>query len=612
MYKFNKMRTDDCNRVLSLPQIPQRTDAWYSARKTMVTASEVPSILGATIGNSSFDHQVRKRKSGSPSPDSSPAAWGREFEPIAIKIFESKQNVKVYQLGLITHNKYPWLGASPDGITSDGKLIEIKCPLTRAIDDTPPEDYWIQCQIQMETCNIDECWLMVCRFSKEDADAEDGLVDYRLHIINRDREWFKSVYNDLFDFSQLICTISNKRFIPTVSAPVPFSSLANVLTGNKLADWYSLYGQDKNESQDSETKYGHRFSHAVATMSMIRKNEMRLTFESIISQYGKIQNKSEKIYGPLTVNPNLGALRNVEVVYNSVICKVDYLINKSILDIVFSKLGILLPPTLNLENIDWFPINITGNVPIGDNPNMVCSDEFGLLALSMQAVYHSLNDTIATKGQSVGIVLRYAEPDRAGKVAPNNKISSVCCSAISRLGIDTILADAVSWHRKLVADDNMRNIDIAELSVDPTRLCSNNQWRVACKKEALARRDIGLIRGIGRVHRESYINDNIFRWDDPRFYESVNNYQRAIIDSNLSQKISYNNKIDEALLKDALYIDVETVPLCFLHKVENDPWISDITLIGVGWIQGGYWQYRTFGVEGIGGSYQKKMYHAFA
>ena len=35
----------------------------------------------------------------------------------------------------------------------------------------------------METCNIDMCYLMVCRFTKEDTIDEDGLVDYRIHEI---------------------------------------------------------------------------------------------------------------------------------------------------------------------------------------------------------------------------------------------------------------------------------------------------------------------------------------------------------------------------------------------------------------------------------------------
>ena len=35
---------------------------------------------------------------------------------------------------MITNYKYPFLGVSPDGITDNGKMLEIKCPFSRNID----------------------------------------------------------------------------------------------------------------------------------------------------------------------------------------------------------------------------------------------------------------------------------------------------------------------------------------------------------------------------------------------------------------------------------------------------------------------------------------------
>lgn len=40
-----------------------------------------------------------------------------------------------HEIGLHPHPVYNWLGGSPDGITESGKLLEIKCPMMRAIKD---------------------------------------------------------------------------------------------------------------------------------------------------------------------------------------------------------------------------------------------------------------------------------------------------------------------------------------------------------------------------------------------------------------------------------------------------------------------------------------------
>ena len=64
--------------------------------------------------------------------------------------------------------------------------------------------------------------------------------------------------------------------------------------------------------------------------------------------------------------------------------------------------------------------------------------------------------------------------------------------------IDLLINDAVQWRHRLKTDEDLININIDELSVDPTRF-SLYKWRSICKREAIKRRDIGLIRGIGQL-----------------------------------------------------------------------------------------------------------------
>ena len=83
--------------------------------------------------------------------------WGTMLEPLAKKLFHEIYGKRIYDLGFIEHPKYNFLGATPDGILKNGTLVEIKCPYTRNINDDIPEHYKIQCQLQMEVWDLNEC-----------------------------------------------------------------------------------------------------------------------------------------------------------------------------------------------------------------------------------------------------------------------------------------------------------------------------------------------------------------------------------------------------------------------------------------------------------------------
>eukprot|EP00112_Aurelia_sp_Birch-Aquarium-sp1_P025768 Seg8764.1 transcript_id=Seg8764.1/GoldUCD/mRNA.D3Y31 product="hypothetical protein" protein_id=Seg8764.1/GoldUCD/D3Y31 len=64
--------------------------------------------------------------------------WGRDKEKIALQQYLESHcdpRMKVMECGLIINPRWPWLGASPDGVLIDaGKVaggIEIKCPFSK-------------------------------------------------------------------------------------------------------------------------------------------------------------------------------------------------------------------------------------------------------------------------------------------------------------------------------------------------------------------------------------------------------------------------------------------------------------------------------------------------
>lgn len=199
----------------------QQSVEWYDIRQNMLTASEIASILDCNIYQTSFDLLIKKLSPIEHITNES-MAWGNMFEQIAIKFYEFMKKESVFPIGLVSHQKYKWLGASPDGLLLSEKLLEIKCPNRRSIGGKIPLYYWIQMQIQMEVCNIDECDYFECVFHKysdkeeyetdiENIDIKnhfiynDSIIYYKLvesHLknIKRDKKWFSENVSKLITF----------------------------------------------------------------------------------------------------------------------------------------------------------------------------------------------------------------------------------------------------------------------------------------------------------------------------------------------------------------------------------------------------------------------------
>lgn len=116
----------------------------------------------------------------------SPMHWGQKYEPVSVMYYEQHYGTRVDEYGCIQHDLYSFLGASPDGIVTDisssryGRMLEIKNIVNREITGIPAKAYWVQMQLQMEVCGLDECDFLETRFKEypdESAfDADAGLA----------------------------------------------------------------------------------------------------------------------------------------------------------------------------------------------------------------------------------------------------------------------------------------------------------------------------------------------------------------------------------------------------------------------------------------------------
>ena len=163
-----------------LPQPEQKTQDWYKMRHELITASNINKIFTSQSQKNSliydkckpYDPDSNARKNNWHATGS--LQWGNLYEPISIMFYEFMNNTVISDFGCIVHDKYKYIGASPDGINTDpnsylyGRMIEVKNIVNRDITGIPKDDYWVQMQIQMETCNLEECDFIETRFKEYD------------------------------------------------------------------------------------------------------------------------------------------------------------------------------------------------------------------------------------------------------------------------------------------------------------------------------------------------------------------------------------------------------------------------------------------------------------
>lgn len=175
------------------PQPEQKTKEWYKMREEKITASSGADAINESKYNSLLDLLESKLGIGKPFKENYHVHHGKKLENIATLIYEYINNVKVGEFGLVPHMSTPhvsFLSASPDGIctcsTLDGKfsplvgrMLEIKCVTTRQLNTKGPEHmivtkeqedlgivphvYWVQMQLQLECCDLEECDFWQCK-----------------------------------------------------------------------------------------------------------------------------------------------------------------------------------------------------------------------------------------------------------------------------------------------------------------------------------------------------------------------------------------------------------------------------------------------------------------
>tara|TARA_Y100000389_G_scaffold193680_1_gene222721 strand:+ start:2249 stop:3577 length:1329 start_codon:yes stop_codon:yes gene_type:complete len=188
------------NNLRNKPQPDQRTNEWYIYRHNLITASSVHKVFGTEsqindlINEKTSDLNLEYHNNLN---INDARHWGNKYEDLSIMFYELFFDTKVEDFGCLPHDKYNFIGASPDGInvkennTRYGRMLEIKNVVSRVITGTPKEDYWIQMQQQLEVCDLNECDFLETKFieyENYDEFENDNECNYgvKMEHINKD------------------------------------------------------------------------------------------------------------------------------------------------------------------------------------------------------------------------------------------------------------------------------------------------------------------------------------------------------------------------------------------------------------------------------------------
>jgi hypothetical protein len=176
----NKFLEKHIEKLQNLSFIEQKSDEWFRQRHQIISASIAYKAVSDSVckRNSLIYKKCNKITIFNSKNITTPFHHGHKYEPLSIKLYEFLNNTKVGEFGCIMHPKYYFLGASPDGINIKrdnplfGRLLEVKNIVNRIINGIPSEAYWVQMQLQMECCQLNECDFLETRFKEYKSEEE--------------------------------------------------------------------------------------------------------------------------------------------------------------------------------------------------------------------------------------------------------------------------------------------------------------------------------------------------------------------------------------------------------------------------------------------------------
>lgn len=159
-------------------------EEFLSARTSGIGGSDAAAILGLSKWKTPLAVYQEKRGEVAPQDDNEAMLWGRVLEPVIRQQYAERtgRTVRIPD-NLIRHGSHGWMIANLDGMTDDGRVVEIKTARVAAGwgepgTDEVPQEYLLQVQHYMA----------VTGFPVADIAVLIGGSDFRLYEIHADHE----------------------------------------------------------------------------------------------------------------------------------------------------------------------------------------------------------------------------------------------------------------------------------------------------------------------------------------------------------------------------------------------------------------------------------------
>ena len=233
--------------------IPQQTAEWHDQRKLRITGSRIGGILGLSPWQKSDDvirEMVRQHHGAESEFVENPATQhGRHNEQRALLCFMRETGLDVEQCGFFEYGDR--MGASPDGLTSDGGVLELKVPFGlrnggefKPLSEQP--HYYAQVQMEMLATGRKHAY-----FAQYIAPKGDPLAfDYVPEQINIERvevgpDWIESVLPqiDIF-YNRLLAELDNPEHLEPLRVVIDTPEV-----GSMLAEIDQLRTRQKEDAE---------------------------------------------------------------------------------------------------------------------------------------------------------------------------------------------------------------------------------------------------------------------------------------------------------------------------------------------------------------------------
>lgn len=190
---------ENFNIIRAIKSPEQRSPEWFELRKSGITASDG----GCALGLNKYEPQYKfiyNKIFGKPFETGEACYWGKKYETAVALTYSLLNDCVVEDFGILTHPKYNFIKASPDGIVrpfrKDGtkshipsRMLEIKCVVTRTLnfdgdiyDFICPKYYHIQTALQMQVTDISEC----------------DFAQYKIEEYKNKEEWIEDTHPECY------------------------------------------------------------------------------------------------------------------------------------------------------------------------------------------------------------------------------------------------------------------------------------------------------------------------------------------------------------------------------------------------------------------------------